>query len=315
MTSQAAWLALSKDGAAYRRLGGGIAYEDDPASHYSWDSNVPNHATVDIGDVIALWDDAGLIGVSVIEAIVTSLGTKDIGGCPRCGSSSYEARKTLSPTYRCYNPDCGELFDQPTFRTVDVTKYRSNHSESWIDLDGLLDAPSLRSLCVSPKNQNSFRPLRIDDFRQAVSAKSAGDVLRILDSVAEQILGGHKTRVVRVRLGQGAFRAKLLNDYDEVCAFSGPAPAIALDACHLYSYAKVGEHKNEGGLLLRKDLHRLFDEGLILIDPDTMVLDVHRKVWKYPAYGNLHGVPLQVVLTPKQRAWLELHWKQWSRSR
>ena len=43
-SNQAAWLTLCKVGASYRRLGGGVAYEDDPASHYSWDSNVPNHA-------------------------------------------------------------------------------------------------------------------------------------------------------------------------------------------------------------------------------------------------------------------------------
>jgi hypothetical protein len=168
--------------------------------------------------VIALWDDGGLIGVSVIESIDTSPGTKDIGRCPGCGGTSYEARKTLSPTYRCYNSDCGELFDQPTMTTVDVTKYHSNHAESWIDLDGLLDGATLRSLCVSPRNQNSFRPLRIDDFRQAISAKAAGNVLHILDSVSEQIAGGHQHRVVRVRLGQGTFRAKLLAEYGEVCA-------------------------------------------------------------------------------------------------
>lgn len=304
-------MALSKDGSAYRRLGGGVAYEDDPTVHYSWDSNVPNSGTVAEGDLIALWDEAGLIGVSVIESIERWPDTKEVGRCPRCGGTSYEGRKTMSPTYRCYNKECGELFDHPSMKTVEVTRYRGDYAESWVDLDGLLDAPTLRSLCVSPKNQNSFRPLRIDDFRKALAAKATGDVLKLVDSTSGQVTGGHKNAVVRVRLGQGAFRAQLLAD-GEICAFSGPVPAAALDACHLYSYAKLGKHTDGGGLLLRKDLHHLFDRGLIRVDPQSLKLLVDPGIRDYPAYASLHGADLQLTPSTKQLGWLKLHWQQWN---
>ena len=271
----------------------------------------PTTPSVAAGDVIALWDEAGLIGVSVIEFIKQASGTKDIGRCPRCGGTSFEARKTMSPTYRCYNTACGELFDDPTLETVEVITYRSNHAESWIDLEGILDGPTLRSLCVSPKNQNSFRPLRVNDFRQAISAKTPGDVLHIVDSVSNQIAGGHKTQVVRVRLGQAAFRSKLLAEYKEVCAFSGPVPAAALDACHLYRYADVGVHEDQGGLLLRKDLHHLFDAGLITVDPNGR-LALHAKIASFPAYAPLHQSVIQVSPTNKQRRWLAEHRAFWS---
>jgi hypothetical protein len=65
----------------------------------------------------------------------------------------------------------------------------------------------------------------------------------------------------------------------------------ALEACHLYSYAEIGRHDIEGGLLLRRDLHRLFDQGLL--------------------YAALQGQPLHVRLTAQQHDWLALHWAEW----
>ena len=54
--------------------------------------------------------------------------------------------------------------------------------------------------------------------------------------------GGHQMRMTRVRLGQAAFRARILARYGYVCAISGAAPPEVLDAAHLYSYADVGTH-------------------------------------------------------------------------
>ncbi|MFC8935664.1 hypothetical protein ACFT1A_26575 [Rhodococcus sp. NPDC057135] len=62
-----AWLVMTKT--EYRRLGGGEKYDDDAASHYSWDSNVANSRQVSPGDVIVVWYQVDLIGASVIERI------------------------------------------------------------------------------------------------------------------------------------------------------------------------------------------------------------------------------------------------------
>ncbi|PQP21928.1 hypothetical protein, partial [Rhodococcus opacus] len=55
-----AWLVMTKS--AYRRLGGGSKYDDNPASHYSWDSTVPNHLNVRAGDIILLWNERESLG-------------------------------------------------------------------------------------------------------------------------------------------------------------------------------------------------------------------------------------------------------------
>ncbi|RKM70643.1 hypothetical protein COO55_00095 [Rhodococcus opacus] len=97
-----AWLVMTKS--AYRRLGGGSKYDDNPASHYSWDSTVPNHLNVRAGDIILLWNERESLGVSVIEKIDEGTDTKRRGRCVSkdCRSTNYEPRKTLRPIYRCY---------------------------------------------------------------------------------------------------------------------------------------------------------------------------------------------------------------------
>ena len=122
-----------------------------------------------------------------------------------------------------------------------------------------------------------------------------------------QILGGHGERVVRVRMGQAAFRSKLLASYGPVCAFTGPTPPAALEAAHLYSYAKIGVHHDQGGLLIRRDLHRLFDAGLLAVNPETVRVDVSPELGIYKSYTLLHDDELRVELTSRQREWLAAH--------
>ncbi|XVA03259.1 HNH endonuclease [Prescottella equi] len=299
-----AWLTLSSAD-DYRRIIGSGKYDDNPASHYSWDDTVPNHANVRPGDVVVLWDKKTLIGASVIEQIETGKAIKPGFRCPRCSRANVVSRKVMTPKFRC--DDCHSEFDHPAVIEKEVTTYRSTHDQAWVDLEGLLDGATLRSLCVHPKSQNSFRPLRWDAFQAALAKVTAGDSLRALAATESQIAGGHTTRPVRVRLGQPAFRAALFEQYGEQCALTGPCPSAVLEACHLYSYAKVGEHKDQGGLLIRRDLHRLFDLGLLAVD-SSGTIDLAEDVRKFPGYAALHGSTTQVQLSEKQKQWLQLHW-------
>jgi hypothetical protein len=57
-------------------------------------------------------------------------------------------------------------------------------------------------------------------------------------------------------------------------------------------------HENEGKLLLRRDLHWLFDHGLIAAD-SVGTLDVAEEFRKYPLYDSLHGTLLTVPIAEK----------------
>lgn len=76
------------------------------------------------------------------------------------------------------------------------------------------------------------------------------------------------------RRGQSEFRNKLMVAYDGRCAISGWEGDAALEAAHIVPYAKSGQTDAKNGLLLRADLHTLFDQGLITIDPIDCTIHV-----------------------------------------
>ncbi|MGW1238332.1 HNH endonuclease [Streptomyces bobili] len=300
----AAWLVLAKAGS--KRISEG--YDDNPATHYSWDSTVPNHATLKVGDVIVLWDSVEMLGLSVIEDITYGQTTKKTPYCRECKKADVAERKQKKPRFVCWNQECKHEDEEAGWKVKQVKTYTSRHEAGWIAARGALTAPELRALCVHENSQNSLRELRWDDFHHALTHGGTPVPLRIVDTAQQVIAEGHGSAVVRVRKGQPAFRKHLLDVFGEVCAFTGPAPLQALEAAHLYSYAANGKHHKGGGLLLRRDLHRLFDLGLIAVDPTTKTMHVADVLKAYPDYAKLDGAPLTVAVTADHVTWLAKHW-------
>ncbi|UBI38074.1 MULTISPECIES: HNH endonuclease [Streptomyces] len=298
----AAWLMLAV--AEHKRAGD--RYDDDPSTHYSWDDRVPNHAAVQVGDAIVLRDRDTLLGASIIESIEIGIGRKEIRSCPFCGKAGAAPRKRELPKYKCWK--CKAVFPEPRTEAVDVTTYRSQHATGWVDLHGMMTVREMNGLCEKPKSQLSLRRLRWDYFRAAIENGQNPIPLRVLTNTRELLAGGHRTATIRARIGQPVFRKILLETFGETCAFTGPAPAQALEAAHLYSYAANGEHHKGGGLLLRRDLHRLFDLGLIAVNPRTKTLDISAELAPYPDYVQLHGALLAVTIAADHEKWLSKHW-------
>ncbi len=82
---------------------------------------------------------------------------------------------------------------------------------------------------------------------------------------------------VRPRLGQGMFRIAVLDAYGGSCAVTTEHSLPVLEAAHIQPYASGGEHDVANGLVLRADLHRLFDLGYLTIRPDHRV-EVSRRL-------------------------------------
>ncbi|MEV5754939.1 HNH endonuclease signature motif containing protein [Actinoallomurus sp. NPDC052308] len=305
MTDRVAWLALAVSGK--RQHGGNDGYDDDPSCYYSWDDTVPNSSTVAVGDVIVVWDKVTLLGVSVIEDILTGTATKLVHRCAHCHLSGIKPRENKSPRYKCYK--CKRTFEKPDSHEKQVVTYRSRHDATWVDLSGCLSGVELRKLAVSPKSQLSLRPLNWAAFTAAVVSELGSFPEPLLETTQKRLVGGHKRATVRVRLGQAQFRHSLLTAHGSSCAFTGPAPAFVLEAAHLYSYATHGQHHVHGGLLLRRDIHRLFDLGQLAVHPETGTIDVSPAIRTYPEYGRLHGAKLQAPVTDKHRRWFADHWR------
>ena len=105
--------------------------------------------------------------------------------------------------------------------------------------------------------------------------------------------------VVR-RRGQVKFRRALLEAYGDTCAISGCDAVEALEACHIAPYRGDYSDHVQNGLLLRADLHSLFDLGLIAIEPGTMTVGIAAQL-KGTTYGELAGRPLLLPSDPKKR--------------
>jgi putative restriction endonuclease len=74
--------------------------------------------------------------------------------------------------------------------------------------------------------------------------------------------------LIRPRLGQGSFRVLVTDAYQRRCAVTGERVLPVLQAAHIRPYAQGGEHRVDNGLLLRSDVHTLFDRGYLTVTPD-----------------------------------------------
>ncbi|MGB7405999.1 MAG: HNH endonuclease [Pacificimonas sp.] len=92
------------------------------------------------------------------------------------------------------------------------------------------------------------------------------------------------------RPGQARFRARLLKIFGSTCPISDCAAADALDAVHISEVQNDGSDEPANGLVLRTDLHRLFDRNLLAINPETS------RAWfsptVLPSYEELNGIKL-----------------------
>ncbi len=77
--------------------------------------------------------------------------------------------------------------------------------------------------------------------------------------------------LIHPRLGQGSFRVIVTDAYGRRCAVTGEKALPVLIAAHIRPFAEGGEHRVDNGLLLRSDLHILFDRGYITVTPEHRV--------------------------------------------
>lgn len=84
-------------------------------------------------------------------------------------------------------------------------------------------------------------------------------------------------REIRPRLGQGGFKALVHGAYRDQCSITGHKIRPTLQAAHILPVGKGGEHRLDNGLLLRSDVHTMFDRGYLGVDPEFK-LRVSRRV-------------------------------------
>ena len=118
---------------------------------------------------------------------------------------------------------------------------------------------------------------------------------------------------VRRRVGQGIFRAVVTDVYGRQCAVTREKALPALDAAHIRPFSVAPQNYISNGILLRSDIHRLFDAGYVTVTPDyhVRVSDrIHADFHDGENYRRLDGTELWVPSAPEHQPghrYLEWH--------
>lgn len=131
--------------------------------------------------------------------------------------------------------------------------------------------------------QSLFRPDAQTDFTYASSstAYEPGEDLR-----------ARSQRMINIRRGQGKFRDSLIDSYDARCAVTGSPVLAVIEAAHIDRYFGDHSHHVTNGLLLRADIHTLFDFLRITVD-ENLLIRVDPKLTG-TEYESLDGTPLRL---------------------
>ena len=113
------------------------------------------------------------------------------------------------------------------------------------------------------------------DLSSSMGRRLWGKVLDVLrrqhaahpEQVAEGPVYG-EPMLVRLRLGQGTFRVLVTETYQRKCAITQEKVLPVLEAAHIRPLSDGGVHRIDNGLLLRSDVHALFDRGYVTATPD-----------------------------------------------
>jgi putative restriction endonuclease len=104
--------------------------------------------------------------------------------------------------------------------------------------------------------------------------------------------------LTRGRLGQSSFKALVLDAYGRRCAMTGERTMPVLEAAHIKPFAQTGPNNPQNGLLLRADLHILFDRGYVTVSNDLRI-EVSKKIKEEFENGRdyyaLDGNTLKVI--------------------
>ncbi len=307
-----AWVFVMKSDDE-RSWAANLGYDDSAGVYYSYDSNVGNSRRVQVGDLIVVRQDDFVAGWGFIEYIeVTENSQKEIRRCPKCEKTSISFRKTMLPAYKCSN--CKFEFDEPVSTFESVTAFRAYYANTWTEAARPVFRDKLELIIKTRDTFNAIRPLDIEKVRPFLDDITGRDVdfkVDLGDEEVAVILGGHTESIVRRRRGQREFRFQMMRKFGEVCAFSGEQPPQVLEAAHIQSFAETGKHHLDGGLLLRRDFHALFDANLMTVNPSTMNIEIAPRLEKFETYRPYKGSGLHIPKTEQpDKQLLRVHYER-----
>jgi hypothetical protein len=221
----------------------------------------------------------------------------------------------LNTGYRSMRPDdLVWVYDAGTHQAL-VAMGRAQRiyqdHDSW-HVDLLWDLPTTWALREEPIPRSVYQQVVLSQARANANTSTLLDnwlatrqlTPRPFVGREDEELGDEDTRQrvlreIAQRQGQQTFRALLLQHYQEQCAMSGCTAIEVLEAAHIRPYR--GQHTNvlSNGLLLRADLHTLFDLHLLGVDAEYRIVVSDRL--KKTEYWQFAGQHIRIPLTTRAR--------------
>jgi putative restriction endonuclease len=157
------------------------------------------------------------------------------------------------------------------------------------------------------RNIVSFKTYNTDDAEGLELWRAVNDRVNRppFPGLAEAPTRFGEPHLIHPRLGQGAFRILVTDIYQRRCAITQERTLPALEAAHIRPYGDGGDHEARNGLLLRRDIHSLFDAGYVTVTPNFH-FEVSRRIREefengrhyYALHGERIRTPQEAVQRP-----------------
>ena len=160
---------------------------------------------------------------------------------------------------KSYRDSSNTIEKNPNIGCIVLTNPIFFNEEDWISIPS-----NWFKNIVQGKTYNTDDEYGREYWHQVESVLSKYTMSQETDEINEPIpvYGQYLTKV---RIGQGAFRVLVTDAYSRRCAISGERTLPVLEAAHIKPYSSFGINSTNNGMLLRADLHKLFDSGYITV--------------------------------------------------
>lgn len=118
------------------------------------------------------------------------------------------------------------------------------------------------------------------------------------------------SRLSLSRNGQNEFRKKLFEKYGMACLVTGYKNVAALEASHIIPHSSSLDYSHENGLLLRSDIHSLYDKNLIGISEDGVITITAEALCD--EYRPLVGKKLSIKISKKMKENLAIRFAEFN---
>ena len=299
-----------------------------PVDGYAFSDHIPHHRLIGVNDFFFLRDNQRLLTVARVQSITSTDTECGIERCPDCKSSQV-VRVPKRASYRCVH---GHEFRQPVPDLHRGKEYKARFGLDYVDLAVTIEVAEVRAFEFTNSKQLALRPGDVEGFFRYIARRDrkAAPVIRgwlmervpILDEAdaetgeADDLFGtmAHNYRCIRQRRGRKSLRDELIRRYGHRCMISGCTVRALLEASYIQTKFSPVFNNPTNGLLLRSDLHTLFDLNLIGINPARLILAIHPQLSE-TEYARFAGAPLLIDTArgPNTRA-LAARWQIFSES-